>query len=71
MKNLIMLMTIALMLTACGTKDEKPTAADAQKGISSKVEDAKKAADKAAADAKKEGEKASKDAGAALKKIGG
>jgi len=71
MKTLIILLTVAVLLTACGTKDEKPTADDAKKESNSLVDkvdeaaaDAKEEADKAAADAKEEADDA-------LKKIGG
>ena len=75
MKSLIMLLAVAVLITACGTKYETPTAGDAKKETSGMVEDAKKEADKAAADAKEEADKAAEEAkketADALKKVGG
>ena len=86
MKKLIVLLSVAVLLTACGKKDEKPNADSAKSGLSKMVDDVKKGADKTAADAKakadkeaadakakadKEAADAKKDAGDALKKIGG
>ena len=71
MKTLIMLLSVAIVLCACGSNEDTPTADDVQKDSSSVIDEAKKEADKAASDAKEKGEDAKKEASDALKKIGG
>ena len=86
MKKIILLLSVAILFTACGQKNDNSNADKTKSGLSKIVDDVKKSADKAASDAKKEADKAASDAkkdsdkkaadakksgGDALKKIGG
>ena len=61
MKKLAMLLCVAVLLCACGKKEEK-SASGLLDTVKKSAEEVKKAADKSAKDAQKEADKASEEA---------
>ena len=61
MKKIALMLCVAVLLSACGKKEEKP-AGGLLDSVKKSAEEVKKSADKAAQDAQKQAEEAKKEA---------